>query len=134
MTRIERAHSPGYIVKYTSKGDDAAFPFRARLFGVGASVRGWRRVARWTALPRWLRELSCEGDILSRVVGVGWVNRNTGEVYGSQWRFGFHRDEVGWVVWFERISPFDGAQLGSESGGSCGGSALGVARSRGVVG
>lgn len=112
MTRVERARSPGYIVKYTSKGDGAAFPFRARLFGVGATVREWRRLARWAALPRWLRDLSSEGDVLSRVAAVGWVNRNTGEVYGSQWRFGFERDEVGWVVWFERVAPGDGAAPG----------------------
>jgi hypothetical protein len=102
MTRIELARSPGYIVKYTSKGDYAPFPFRARLFGVGATVREWRRVARWAALPRWLRDLSSDGDVFSRLCGVGWLNKTTGEVHGSQWRFGFGRDERGWVVWFER--------------------------------
>lgn len=102
MTRVEFARSPGYIVKYTSKGDVAPFPFRARLFGVGASVRDWRRIARWGAMPRWIRDLSTEGDVISRLCHVGWLNRMTGEVYESPWRFGFGRDEVGWVVWFER--------------------------------
>lgn len=102
MTRIERARCAGYIVKYASKGDTCPLPPRARLFGVGACVRDWRRVARWGALPKWLRDVSREGDVFSRVVREGWVNRNTGEIHGSQWRFKFERDEVGWVVWFER--------------------------------
>jgi hypothetical protein len=102
MTRIELARGPGYIVKYASKGEDAPLPFGARLFGIGAACRHWRRVARWSALPRWLRDVSRAGDVLSRVSHVGWVNRSTGEIHESRWRFGFHQDDDGWVVCFER--------------------------------
>lgn len=102
MTRIEKARSPGYIVKYASKGDECALPAGARLFGVGAAVLAWRRFARWSALPAWLREVSVEGDAFTRLVGAGWVNRRTGEIHASEWRFGFGKDEVGWLVWFER--------------------------------
>ena len=102
MTKIELARSPGYIVKYASKGEDAPLPFGARLFGVGASVRQWRRDARWWALPLWLRQASAVGDVFSRLCGVGWVNRGTGSIHVSPWRFGFCEDEAGCVVWFER--------------------------------
>jgi hypothetical protein len=111
MTRIELARSPGYIVKYASKGDDKPLPFRARLFGVGAAERQWRCVARWSALPGWLRQLSAEGDLFSRVAGAGWLNRSTGEIHAYQWRFGFGRSEGGWVVWFERRVPKEDAVL-----------------------
>jgi hypothetical protein len=102
LTRIERARSPGYIVKYASKGEDEPLPFGARLFGIGAHERVWRKLSRWAALPAWLRNLSEEGDVLARVAHVGWVNRSTGVIHESQWRYGFSRDEEGWVVWFER--------------------------------
>jgi hypothetical protein len=120
MTKIERARSPGYIVKYTSKGtDDLPLPFRARLFGVGASIREWRRVARWGALPRWLRDLSTEGDVFARVASAGWLNRTTGEVHECQWRFGFNRVEgCGWVVWFERKRAVGAAEGEEEDCGA----------------
>jgi hypothetical protein len=102
MTRIELARSPGYIVKYASKGEDEPLPFGARLFGVGAASREWRRVARWAALPGWVRRLSEESDVVSRLARIGWLNRSTGEIYESEWRFKFERDEEGWCVWFER--------------------------------
>lgn len=101
-SRIEWARSPGYIVKYSSKGDDMPLPFGARLFGMGACVSRWRRVARWAAMPKWLRQVSSEGDVLSRVTRLGWLNRDTGELHASPYRFGFERDETGWWVWIER--------------------------------
>lgn len=104
MTRIERARSPGYIVKYASKGEEEPLPFGARLFGVGSFDRHWRRLACWAALPAWLRDLSEEGDVIARLARMGWLNRSTGEVYEPEWRFKFERDEEGWRVWYERRS------------------------------
>lgn len=101
-SRIEIARSPGYIVKYASKGEEDPLPFGARIFGIGANERGWRRVARWFALPAWLRDVSREGDQLSRMSHVGWINRNTGELHESQWTMRAYRDGDEWVIAFER--------------------------------
>src|SRR5262249_13426634 len=85
----------------------------------GATCRDWRRVARWSALPRWLRDLSQEGDVLARVARVGWVNRATGEVHEARWQFGFERDESGWVVWFRRLASVDDNGRGAPGAEAC---------------
>lgn len=108
-SRIENARAPSYITKYASKGEEEPLPFGARLFGIGACERRWRRVARWSALPAWLKDLSQEGDVLSRIAHVGWVNRQTGDIHESEWRWRFYRDEAEWVVCFERKGNSTGA-------------------------
>ena len=100
-TNIGKARSRGYIVKYATKGDLRPFPRHARIFGVGACERAWRAVARWAALPSWLREKSFEGDSVCRC-GADWVSRLTGEVYGpSPWSFSIRRRDPGWCVVLE---------------------------------
>lgn len=91
MTNIKAARSPGYIVKYATKGHDVRFPPHARLFGVGASVRRWRQVARWAALPVWLRDVSEPGDRFVRRSGGGWVSLETGQYFESPWAFSIER-------------------------------------------
>lgn len=87
MSRVEPARSPGYICKYASKfNEDVPLPPRCRLFGVGGTERRWRRVALWSALPKWLRDRSNTGDLVRRVPHCGWLNYSTGELYPAVWK------------------------------------------------
>lgn len=78
-SRIETAHSPGYVVKYSSKGvsEDQIFPKGLRLYSVwvGKSHRDeqYEDLFRVSALPGWLRPHAIESEEFpKRSPGGGW--------------------------------------------------------------
>ena len=84
----ERAHTPQAMVKYISKNaTKERLPRRCRIFGVGGSDTRWRRTAYWHALPAWLREKTCNTDLLRVAKGGGYYNVSSGEVFRSPWKF-----------------------------------------------
>lgn len=105
MSNVKWVRRPvAYISKYLSKGtDEHDLPFGARITG-DRGVKGVVRVKRsyWIA-PKWLREMTEEGDHLLRR-GEWWVNQTMGICYRSPWTLdGF---EVGlvrikWIGWTE---------------------------------
>lgn len=100
-TKIEWARNPvGYMAKYSSKGDSPGrFPRGARIHGCGGLRGDQLAEARYWARPRWLREVTGQGDRVSRCFGGGWIDRQTGELYTSPWRVLF----IGGSVWIQLV-------------------------------
>lgn len=90
MSRIGLARKAvGYLVKYTTKGDeDSAFPRGARLFGCGGEPCA-RHPAHRAGLPRWLHAVATPTSKVYRVPAIGWVERDTGAVHQSPFTLAF---------------------------------------------
>jgi hypothetical protein len=77
------------LVKYASKGldDEAAgeIPKGARLFGCSNAAEE-RHTVRRSRLPVWLENATADFQLPKRVAFVGFVCRQTGEVYRSPFR------------------------------------------------
>lgn len=95
MSNIKLARrAVGYLVKYATKGDaDDHMPKGARLFGVGGLDAEDSLATHRARLPRWLAD-TVRGRA-RRVVRVGWVDLETGEIHRSPWRIEMGRDESG---------------------------------------
>jgi hypothetical protein len=78
MSRIETAHSPGYVVKYSQKAlDEGVYPAGLHLFAVWVrkDLRDdqYDRFVRVKSLPTWLHEKALESDQWpKRAPGGGW--------------------------------------------------------------
>lgn len=98
FTKIEWARNAvGYVAKYTSKGTGSApYPKSARIHGCGGLRGGKLDEARYWRRPGWLREQTSSGQALSRMVGGGWLDRETGEVFKSPWKVLFIEGGV-WI-------------------------------------
>lgn len=85
-----------YLAKYVSKGDDGALPRGLRLYGMDRDPADSLAVHR-ACLPRWLRDRSGAGRV-DRVSFLGWVSRESGEIFRSRLRL--VRERAGGVlVW-----------------------------------
>jgi hypothetical protein len=98
MTRMEWARcAVGYVSKYVSKGqEDVTLPKGARMYGVGGLEGDALQEARWWMLPSWLRD-ECKvtkDRQVKRLVGGGWIERGTGEIFRSPWLVKFYRGQV----------------------------------------
>ena len=82
-SRTERAkHGPKYISKYVSKGSASyelyQLPKNARMF----YVTGTPDASHKARAPAWLRDTLTEpGDRLTRITRLGWVHKQTGELF-----------------------------------------------------
>lgn len=90
MTRIETArHAVGYLMKYLSKGNEAAcgsLPLGARSHGRGGLGERFREMLRWLSLPAFIKARASVADRWDRCKGGGWVECATGEIWGSEWQ------------------------------------------------
>jgi hypothetical protein len=87
MTQAVQARAAvRYVMKYASKFDnEGSFPRGARCYGVGGLDDVGRRVRRWINWPSFLQGRASIADSWRRCVGGGWVNRDTGEWFPSEW-------------------------------------------------
>lgn len=89
MSRTEVAfRAVGYIAKYASKAHGESFKVKGcRLYGVGGlTSRRARNTLHYWRISRWLRDRIVEGDRVERVRFVGWLHKQTGEIFNSPWR------------------------------------------------
>jgi len=73
-----------YVAKTKSKEN---LPASARIFGTGGNSAEAKQVARWYALPMWLREKVGIGETVKRASGGGYYSVGTGEIWRSPWIF-----------------------------------------------
>lgn len=91
MTKTERAkHAVGYLMSYLTKGSKPGelgdYPKGARVYGVGGLAEADRRVRRWLNRPAFLQaRFDTSADVV-RAVGGGWLNRDSGEWWPSEFR------------------------------------------------
>ena len=80
-TKVERARSVGYLLKYSSKGHTEGgpdYPQGARIYGVGGADAETMKFHRHCLKPAWVREFVGLGEEWHRIEG-GAKNRVTGE-------------------------------------------------------
>lgn len=94
-SNIKKADSPvGYLAHYAgklkSKCTNAGFaiPRGFRLYGVGGLDTDDKRKRAWANLPGWLRSLVEPWHRTKRILGGGFVSRETLEHWPSPWRIG----------------------------------------------
>jgi len=75
----------GYIAKYATKALDAFKVKGARLYGVGGIGKRDRDTLAYWRLSKWLRERIPFGTRADRISFLGWVSRDTGELFSSPW-------------------------------------------------
>lgn len=93
LTNVEPERSRGkganYITKlsaYITKGEAGeSFPPHCRLFGVSRTDPGERLAAHRAGLPMWLSSQLQPGTTARRESFIGWVCRQTGEVFSTPW-------------------------------------------------
>lgn len=79
-----------YVMKYASKFDnEGAFPRGARCYGVGGLGDVGGRVRRWINWPAFVQARASINCDFRRRVGGGWINRDTGELWPSEWGLAF---------------------------------------------
>jgi hypothetical protein len=112
---FERARSIPAIVGYVCKAATKyELPRGARVFRVGGVNRQWKQVARWHALPAWLRARTVQGEPLTRAPGGGYASRVTGEIHRSPWRCAWVGGGEDRELRFELI-PLDYGELRAQS-------------------
>ena len=95
MSRIEKARSVGYLVKYASKGAEGPrLPESARMFGCGGLSKEQRNTRAYQTAPAWVRECFEEDDEPRRAIGGGWFSRVRGDWLPSPWRVSFQGGAV----------------------------------------
>lgn len=87
MTNNVRARKPvAYVMKYASKFESKeGIKHGARIYGVGGLDAAARGVRRWCNWPAFVQARAAVSDSYAPQVGGGWVNRNTGEWFPSEW-------------------------------------------------
>ena len=99
-TRTERAkHGPKYLAKYVSKGSASyetnQLPKNARMF----YVTGTPDASHKARTPAWLREnLTSPGDRITRLPKLGWVHKQTGELFNSPYTLRVVRTDAHQVI------------------------------------
>jgi hypothetical protein len=74
-----------YVMKYASKFDnEGAFPKGARCYGIGGMGDVGGRIRRWINWPAFVQARAAITDSFARCVGGGWINRDTGEWWPSE--------------------------------------------------
>lgn len=86
-TRTEKANKPvAYAMKYASKLDSKkGFPDGAHTYGVGGLVKADRGARRWFNFPSFIKARASVSDRWTRIVGGGWLDGSTGEIWPSEW-------------------------------------------------
>jgi hypothetical protein len=75
-----------YVMKYASKFDnEGAFPKGARCYGIGGMGDTGGRIRRWINWPSFVQARASITDRFARCKGGGWVNRDTGEWWPSEY-------------------------------------------------
>lgn len=98
---IQAARSAvGYIVKYATKGSNEvyALPKNCRLFGVGGGDGLERLAAHRAGLPLWLRQMLTPTSRAKKISHVGWLDRESGEIFSSPFVLSWGKDPWGVVV------------------------------------
>lgn len=89
----------GYLMKYVSKGcggEGPGLPSGCRVCGSGGLDSMARDEFHYWRLPRYVREHVQIGERCARADGGGWVSRESGEVWRSEWGlFGIARVKKG---------------------------------------
>jgi hypothetical protein len=99
-SNVQRARKGvGYLVKYATKGGLGfhRIPKGARLFGVGGGGAAEKLAAHRAGLPAWLDAALEPGSRASKVKGLGWRDKDTGEFFKPKYRLGATRDDLGVV-------------------------------------
>lgn len=79
-----------YVMKYASKFDnEGSFPKGARCYGVGGLGDVGGRIRRWINWPAFVQARASIKCDFRRRVGGGWINRNTGDWWPSEWGIAF---------------------------------------------
>ena len=91
MTNTLRATSPvAYLMSYAKKiKSKKGLPHGARIYGVGGLELASRHIRRWVNWPSFVQARASVTDSFSRQVGGGWVNRNSGEWFPSEYAIAF---------------------------------------------
>ena len=108
MSQIQLARKAvGYLVKYASKGtfDTHAFPRGARLFGCGNQGQDEKHVVSRARLPVWLNKASEPWQVPKRIAHVGFVCRESGEVFHSPYVLSVIRTDCGIEFFIELRNP-----------------------------
>lgn len=94
-SNIQKSHSPvGYLAKYAGKlktkagAAGFAIPKGFRISGVGGLDTEDKQKKRWANLPGWLRDAVTPEHRCKRIIGGGWISRETFEYWPSAWRLG----------------------------------------------
>ena len=89
MTKTEKAIKPiGYLMSYLSKIETknvAQFPSGARIYGIGGLDKSGADCKRWVLWPSYLQGNAASGDPFKPSKGGGFVNRETGEFFRSEY-------------------------------------------------
>lgn len=87
LTNAVMAAAPvKYVMKYVSKFDDeSSFPKGARCYGIGGLDDLGKRCRRWINWPSFVQDRASVQDDFVRSKGGGWLDRSTGEWFGSEW-------------------------------------------------
>lgn len=114
MTNSLRATKPvGYLMKYVSKTQPdgvQGFPKGCRLYGMGGLGETGRRIKRWNFWPGYMKNNCSINDRFKRRVGGGFINKETGQVFLSE--FAPLTPDFCWFIRVrrhERLFPADGA-------------------------
>jgi hypothetical protein len=86
MTNVIEAVAPvRYLMQYVTKFDDeGCFPKGARCYGIGGLDDVGCSVRRWINWPAFVQARAAITDRYGPQVGGGWVNRDTGEWWPSE--------------------------------------------------
>lgn len=85
-TNTMRCTNPvAYVMSYAKKQSDVSgLPKGARRYGVGGLERSSRAIRRWINWPGFIQARASVHDDYGRAPGGGWLNRNTGEWWPSE--------------------------------------------------
>lgn len=114
MTNCVRAkHAVGYLMSYLTKGSKETefgkYPKGARIYGVGGLNEAARRCRAWLSLPPFLQSRFDATARVGRAVGGGWVDRDTGQWWASEFAAAFEDGTVSfWRVRDYGSSPLVG--------------------------
>jgi hypothetical protein len=88
MTKTEpvKKNAVAYVMKYASKFDSKeGIAHGARIYGVGGLDAPARGIRRWCNWPAFVQARASVTERYSPQVGGGWINRQTGEWFPSEW-------------------------------------------------
>ena len=89
MTKTEKAVKPiGYLMSYLSKIETknvSTFPTGARIYGIGGLDKFGADAKRWVLWPSYIQGNAASGDPFKPAKGGGYVNRETGEFFRSEY-------------------------------------------------